>query len=138
MPGWERRGHSQYPDGGKFVRASGEEDWCNGFFVAVLGKRVPGPDGNERKRGREDETESVEQNNSLEKKKKKKKKEISRDLDTPPVESHDVNETDTAVKPKKKSRNSSARSSSKHMSVRSKSLSSANAVSASTRNILRR
>ena len=102
MPGWERRGHSQYPEGGKFVRASGEEDWCNGFFVALLGKR--GQEGNERKRGREGETESVEQNNSLEKKKKKKKKEIVRDLDTPPAEFHDVNETDTAVKPKKKSK----------------------------------
>merc|ERR1711915_1137141 len=94
MPGWERRGLSQYEDGAKFVRASGEEDWCNGFFVAVLGKKVPVQDGKERKRGRKEETESGEQNDSSEK--KKKKKESSKELDTPSLESHDVNETDTA------------------------------------------
>ena len=95
MPGWQRRGLSHYPEGDKFVRASGEEDWCNGFFVAVMG-RVPAHINREKKRKLKEnrESESTEQEDSLKKKKKKKKSKECESLESPPFESQDSKETE--------------------------------------------
>ena len=104
MPSWERRGLSHHSQGEKFVRARGEEDWCNGFFVALLGK-VLDHKKHERKGERKENTESdfsAEQVGSSKKKKKKSKEKDYECSDMEPAESCDLNEVDSAVKKKKK------------------------------------
>ena len=103
MPSWERRGLSQYSQGEKFVRASAEEDWCNGFFVALMGK-LPDHENHDRQGETKINTESdfsTEQVGSLKKKKKRKVKECE-SSDMEPVESSILKETESAVKQKKK------------------------------------
>ena len=39
LTSWTRRGIQTFPDGEKFVRADSDQDWCNGFFVAVLERK---------------------------------------------------------------------------------------------------
>ena len=73
MPSWERRGLSQYRQGDKFVRASAEEDWCNGFFVALLGK-LTDDKNHETQEERQENTESDEQVSTMKKRKKGKLK----------------------------------------------------------------
>ena len=103
MPSWERRGHSDYSEGDKFVRATPEEDWCNGFFVALLGK-LPDHKNHDRPGETKENTQSDfsrEQVGSLRKKKKRKVKECE-SSDMEPVQSADHKEVESAGKQKKK------------------------------------
>ena len=103
MPSWERRGLAHYSQGDKMVRARPEEDWCNGFFVALLGK-LPDHENHDRQGETKINTESdfsTEQVGSLKKKKKRKVKECE-SSDMEPVESSNHKETESAVKQKKK------------------------------------
>ena len=100
MPSWERRGLSHHSQGDKFVRASAEEDFCNGFFVALLGK-VLDHKKHERQGERKENTASefsAEQVGALKKKKKKSKVKESECSDMEPIESYE----ESAVKQKKK------------------------------------
>ena len=101
MPSWERRGLSHHSQGEKFVRARGEEDWCNGFFVALLGK-VLHQKKHERQGERKESDFSEELVGSVKKKKKKSKVKEYECSDMEPVDSYDQKEVESGVKQKKK------------------------------------
>eukprot|EP00092_Neocalanus_flemingeri_P025817 GFUD01027983.1.p1 GENE.GFUD01027983.1~~GFUD01027983.1.p1 ORF type:complete len:625 (-),score=195.54 GFUD01027983.1:48-1922(-) len=119
MPTWERRGLGEFSDGQKFVRALASEDMCNGFFVAVLGRKGQSK-SKKRKHNLEDNEELSEEilkENSdivmneqlVEKVKKKKKKSKDNKCDLDELvdnecvpESNEVVDADIEVKKKKK------------------------------------